>query len=558
VEEKMMFGFRGNSAFLLTMLWSTSLLAAQCYAPSDPVRLTSDEQRSVVLTSNDNPTVFQTDFSLKRTLKAILASAPGVDAASIQDAQIKDFLNSLLAGLGAEKLENKEGHILLSVTPRDGEKALTANDLLDDTSVSRMVPVGLFNRLDLAPADHSNCGEYRIVYEKSGPKDDKGNVVFDQRMTIIFEAKLPNPDRSGDRKQCEAVWRLWQSFSVRQPNEKPEDVDARIAPVLARFYYDGGELDSQADFAPVVSFDHYGLLGGQVRANVFVRTSGDAQKRLNWHLRQWRVDLDQTKPGNLPTFQPEPVNETPFRGYFSGELTNSPDTDKDTFRSLSGLFQSNFIQNNVPQLTAVDSVAAIAGGDPTTVADLIDNVGVDIEDRFYAVDSDAGPFRGAPADADDPAIAASKELGDAIERRLGSMKLGIACGLTKEHILIRTGAMTCGGCHQFATTKEIAPGIRWPASLGFVHINEKGQMSPLLLDRFLPFRFGLLKTLPPAPVPASSARTASLRARLQRDVTTLEAARTTANVQALQGTAQELRRAESSQPGAFVTFRKPD
>jgi Sec-independent protein secretion pathway component TatC len=54
--------FRMKSVSVLAMLWSSPLLAAQCYAPSDPVRLTPDEQRAVVLTIRDNPDVFQSDF----------------------------------------------------------------------------------------------------------------------------------------------------------------------------------------------------------------------------------------------------------------------------------------------------------------------------------------------------------------------------------------------------------------------------------------------------------------------------------------------------------------
>ncbi|MFX6019153.1 hypothetical protein ABTF08_19950, partial [Acinetobacter baumannii] len=66
-------------------------------------------------------------------------------------------------------------------------------------------------------------------------------------------------------------------------------------------------------------------------------------------------------------------------------------------------------------------------------------------------------------------------------------------------------AMTCGGCHQFGTAKEIAPGVRWPLSLNFVHIDEDGVLSPLLLDRFLPFRFSLMTNLA-APKPVAQAR----------------------------------------------------
>jgi hypothetical protein len=460
----------------------------------------------------------------------------------------------MLAGFGQTSLKNDDGDISFKQNPRDGEKALTPDELLNDTSDTRMIPVALFNRLDLAPADHSHCGEYRIVYAKSGPKDTNGRIAFDKRMTLIFEAVLPNPDLSGDRKQCEAVWRLWKGFAQAGANQ------AQIGQTLARFYYDGGELDTQTKFTPVVSFRHYGIDGGQVRANAFVHGSpGD--NALNWHLRQWRVTIDDKSP--TPIFQPQPVNETPFRGYFSGDPSSAPDSDPGRFKALAGLFQSTFAQINVGQLVSVDSLAAIPVGPQATVADLIDNVGVDIDDKFYAVDSDSGPF-GRPA-LDDPAVAigTNEALGKAIDARLSALKVDAACGLKREHVLNRMGAMTCGGCHQFSNGKDIAPGIRWPLSLNFVQIDETGAMSNLLLDRFLPFRFKLMNDLPPAPasqpsIGPSTARTSMLRQQLTTQFTAVRSNRTTEGVRAVESLSNELRKVEKSQPGAFVTFRKPD
>jgi hypothetical protein len=547
--------FRLKSVSVLALLWSSPLLAAQCYAPSDPVRLTSDEQRAVVLTIRDNPAVFQSDFSLKRTLKNILTTAPGVDLASIQDAQIQDLLTSLLAGFGATTLTNEEGDISFTVVPRDGEKAPTAADLLDDTSAQRMVPVALFNRLDLAPADHSHCGEYRIVYAKSGPKDANGKIGFDKRMLLIFEAVLPNPDLTGDRKQCEAVWRMWNGFA------QPGQDQAQIGQTLARFYYDGGNLNTPAMFSPVVSFNHYGISGGQVRANAFVHASAGDQS-LNWHLRQWRVAFDQNNPAKLPAFQTEAVNETPFRGYFSGDPASAPGADPNRFRSLAAQFQSVFAQVNVGQLTAVDGLAAIPVGPQATIDDLIDNVGVDIDDKFYAVESDSGPF-GALA-ADDPAVAigSNQDLGKAIDGRLATLKVDAACGLKREHVLNRMAAMTCGGCHQFANAKEIAPGVRWPTSLNFVQIDETGAMSNLLLDRFLPFRFKLMKDLP-QPSTVALAKTAStpaapLRQQLRSELVAFGKARTDTQLRTVNSLSEQIRKAGKNQPGAFVTYRKPD
>jgi hypothetical protein len=198
------------------------------------------------------------------------------------------------------------------------------------------------------------------------------------------------------------------------------------------------------------------------------------------------------------------------------------------------------------------------------VADLIDKVGVDIDDKFYAVESDSGPL-GGPA-LDDPAVAigANPTLGDSIDGSLHNLKVDTACGLNRSHVLNRTAAMTCGGCHQFANGKEIAPGVRWPLSLNFVQIDENGAMSNLLLDRFLPFRFKLMSNLPPAPPlpapaplpPAPAAQTSALRQQLRSQ---LQAFRPTKDaVQSVQSLSNAIRKSDKSQPGAFVRQRKPD
>jgi hypothetical protein len=539
--------FSRKSIVALSLTWSGPALAGQCFAPSDPVRLTSDEQRAVVLNRLNNPTVFQADFSLMRTLKNIVGTTPGRTPATVTDSEAKDLFKTLLAGLGETSLKNDDGDITFTLQPRDGEKSLSADDLLSPTGPERMIPVALFNRLDLSPADHSHCGEYRIVYVKNGPRGPNGKLEFDKRMTLIFEAVLPNPDLSGDRKQCEAVWRLWKGFAQAGQDQ------TQIGQKLARFYYEGGELDTQTPFTPVVSFSHYGLAGGQVRANAFVHTTaGDS--RLNWHLRQWRVSFDDKYPTKPPSFQPEPVNESPFRGYFSGDPATAPGTDQAKFKALSGLFQSTFAHTNVAQLVEVDRGAAIPSGPPITVADLIDNIGVDIDDKFYAVESDAGPF----STPDDPALAigTNEALGKAIDARLAGLKIDQACGLNRGHVLNRMGAMTCGGCHQFSNGKDIAPGVRWPLSATFVHVDEDGALSNLLLDRFLPFRFKLMSDLPPPPVAPPSMNTLALRKQLRMELTGFK--QTQDGVRTVQGLSNQIRKVDKSQPGAFVTFRKPD
>jgi hypothetical protein len=59
-------------------------------------------------------------------------------------------------------------------------------------------------------------------------------------------------------------------------------------------------------------------------------------------------------------------------------------------------------------------------------------------------------------------------------------------------IMNRAEAMSCGGCHQNSSNAEIAPNVKWPPSKFFVHVDERGNLSPALTKQFLPARAALL------------------------------------------------------------------
>jgi len=66
--------------------------------------------------------------------------------------------------------------------------------------------------------------------------------------------------------------------------------------------------------------------------------------------------------------------------------------------------------------------------------------------------------------------------------------LGNGTEVTAEMVLNRAGALTCGGCHQFSVGREIAPGVTWPFSNGFVQVDEFGNLADALTQHFLPAR----------------------------------------------------------------------
>ena len=67
--------------------------------------------------------------------------------------------------------------------PSEGAEATRDPFTDESTSLDAYVPIGLFNRFDLAPFDGTHCGEYRIVYPRRSGMSDTG-----RRNLIIFEA----------------------------------------------------------------------------------------------------------------------------------------------------------------------------------------------------------------------------------------------------------------------------------------------------------------------------------------------------------------------------------
>ncbi len=68
-----------------------------------------------------------------------------------------------------DDMVNPVSGLRMKVDIRALEAGLDPKSLLDPVDPIGLVPIALFNRLDLAPQDWSNCGEHRIVYGFKAP-----------------------------------------------------------------------------------------------------------------------------------------------------------------------------------------------------------------------------------------------------------------------------------------------------------------------------------------------------------------------------------------------------
>jgi len=461
------------------------------------------------------------DFSLGRTLGNIIKTAPGmVDTQAERIA----LLTGLVRSFRATNHVNPDSQVTFPLPPRLAEAALDPVALLDPANPNGMKVVGLFNRYDLAPADFKTCGEHRIVYAKNS-----SNQL--DRFLLIFEAALDNPRPDLGAEGCRPIAQFWDSLKTKTGSD--------LATSLSKFYYDG----LAPGIEPVVHFTNYGMPFGQVRGNLF--------KQQPWQLREWRISLSAD---GAPAFVPVTVKTNPLHSLYAAPTIG----ENPGIAALRQQFQAEFVGSRIAELVAVDQ-GGIANPEPQ--ADLLFQLGAAFPNRFNGFESTSQ--NNPPHPNENPREIATQDLRNKITQRLSQTGIGSACQLTQEHILNRAGALSCAGCHQLNAGQPVAPGVNWPESLQFVHIDEAGKLSNALELFFLPARQqNLARHLQATPAsPPSPANTLSAARGVRQKVLTLNSdqSRLTAinSLSEMERLVQAARSAEQATPGAFISIRRP-
>jgi hypothetical protein len=334
--------------------------------------------------------------------------------------------------------------------PAEGSQA-TCNPFTD--AACAYIPVGLFNRFDLAPEDGSSCGEYRIVFAKA-----TGQLDGRDRNLLIFEASMPNPEPRRGLAGCRPIVDFWAQLSL--------DADmASRAKKLEKFYFDGLGHGIPA----VVDYRHFGDNNygrGQVRTNQFVQAGID---NAVWTLREFKLYKDCERNHHAE----------------SCKLDFVPVTDK--VNPWGGLFADNATHEEAPKfqkkfLKQVDSLAA---------SDLL-SISMKVDDRFNSAQSHA-----SSRNTDTNYLEHFDDAGnfaDDIQERLDDS----GSELTPSDIVARAQTQSCAGCHQLSNNVSLGGGLVWPRSLNFVHVSEREpetvdgverfRISEALTGTFLPHR----------------------------------------------------------------------
>ena len=431
---------------------------------------------------NDAAVIAAGDFSFSRTVQAVIDSSGGTATTAV------DFVQTFIDTFTVTSHTQPESGLEMPVDLRAGEAAMDPNDLLDPAADDGLVPVALFNRFDLAPADGSHCGEHRIVYARQGP-----GVGF-PRLTVIFEAALPNPTPVLGLEGCRPVAEFWASLS----DETAFPSAASRATALENFYYTG-----LPGFDAVVTHAAYGVPLGQVRADIFMTGL--------WQLREFRTFF---AAGGEAILVAGTTASSPLVEYYDSnfDVTTAPGfagvTDSVLFGTERTAFQTDLLDNRVSEVLGQELGAA-----PLTAFDLINRSSVSIPSRFWEFQVGS-----QPPFSDEPQTTSSVDLNNAIDAELTT--LGVT-ELNAQHVLNRIGAMTCGGCHEFSVDRVIGKteaglDVLWPESNQFTHVDEQGELSPALTDFFLPFRRDIMGGFLATPSGGSSTAPAALRLPLAR------------------------------------------
>jgi hypothetical protein len=315
------------------------------------------------------------------------------------------------------------------------------------------IPLALINRFDLTPVDGSDCGQYRIIFALTAKKS------FVDKIHLIFEGVLPNPNRSAGLAGCRPVAQFWADLSG------VESISERRAR-LENFFFNG-----IAGFSPLLHPDHYsGASGGSIRS---LHYTFNASPHLGPRFYQFR--LEKRCHGDACTLRMEPdvLENVPSARLFDGR-NESPSADR---------FRREFLRH----------VQTLAVGD-------VNGFFMKIPAEFSVAESDAleAGFRYSVEFISALFSPAGQQFHDAIQaelRRIGSP-------LSPRHIIARAETQTCSGCHFVAG--PIGDGLRWPLAWPlFQHVGEeflepgeagpRFEVSPAMRNVFLPHRAEILR-----------------------------------------------------------------
>ncbi len=399
-------------------------------------------RRSLIET---NPAVLS-GFDLRTILRKVAENSDLTPAPERHYQQMIDAYNRRPVTPGAQACRGTLNGFRMECNRLEGEQLHT---------LDAWFPIALVNRIDLAPMDGRHCGQQRIILANN-------TEIGNERMFIILEAQIPNPNPSCGVQGCRPIAAYWEALSdIDSPRRRNELHKEAFLHGLPSLLAEGVE--------PFMAAAFLGPQGGQLRTNNF--------NDHPWTLREFRIQRTDRAMSILPA----PVADSP-----NGRLWN--DTS------------AAFARRPQCRTSILDAIAGLLTDDPAQMSFVVDESCKDAESRNdgsqeYIFELAEGRVNGFRSE---------------IAARIRELQPGSR--LTPEDMAERAHfAGSCIGCHEEANGKELGNGVEAPFSAGFVHVNEffdeedcgDGthcfEISPALVDVFLPHRKAVIERFLAAP-----------------------------------------------------------
>jgi len=343
--------------------------------------------------------------------------------------------------------------------PRAEGALAKTTGLFEEGHPDSFVPVAIVNRFDLTPQKGETCGEYRIVYAKLSGRTDPANRVF-----LIFEGALPNPNGFDTLAGCRPVAETWASLAS-QPY-----IDV-VADRLEQLFFTG-----LPGFLPVVHPDHYGVVSSEDDPYGGSRGQVRVSQRMQepWEMREYHLKIGNAGSGS-PTlwFQPVTVKNNPLPELF--DVSNTSDNAQNFRNEFVWMNLSTLGQKELPRVRMQVGKQFNAGQSVVSGEASVDYAG-------YGIGVAGSDF--------------ATEIQSAIDQSTMNQGCPPDDPLTAASVLHRATSLTCAGCHapqQFlGPDRSLGCGLTFPSTLGEVHIDENGTLSEALTDVFLPRRAEVL------------------------------------------------------------------
>jgi hypothetical protein len=412
-----------------------------------PERELTVETRSALVTVMENRSLAVTDvavmsaFSFEEILGQLITQAGVTGQTPLQLFRAWVATNNVCSEvIGGTTVPNSFNGFPFSCRPNE-----EARDQEPFSGSGEYKVTGLFNRFDLAPANGADCGEYRIVVTRT----DVDPVT---RKSLIFEAKLPNPQPASGLEGCRPVAQFWADLSSVASS-------AERAARLRTFY-----LTGLPGFAPVVHINHFQRLAGsgRVRTNSFLGGGP-------WSLREYGLRRVCSPTCSL-VFVQQPTGDNPFWA-LSGSPTGHP---------LATSFQDWFI-------------ASLQVGQGLLATD-VNRLIMNTPEQFLMGESQLPENIGAPTP---PPRSLADELSPEFASRIQTRLTALGVTLTPAQLINRADSTTCTGCHRSANGDDVGFAAPFPSALPFRQTErltmtgpdgDRFRLSDALLNVFLPFR----------------------------------------------------------------------